>query len=256
MGETQMEVHTTGLLKRGLGPFTSRQLTLLACVAIVSVVVIIPTAALAAVGTFTSSTAAPAVTAVNASPAPNAVSVLGRAAGVGNAARVGVVGSGSGANGVGVRGTGAKFGVLSNGPLGVAGTNQLTCTKCVTAADVANRIEVHYNLAAGANSAPVTIPANRPVAVMGVQTNIGFRGVASATLLRIPNSFIEWTGLESPSTPTGGSAVTAGYNNVTGTHIVYIDYDHVVDIQVNDANSIRIHNGDIASRSGVVVITW
>ena len=72
-----MDAHTTGLVKRGLGPFNSRQLTLIACVAVVSAVVIIPTAAFAVVGSFSSNTAAPAVTGFNSSPAPNAVGALG-----------------------------------------------------------------------------------------------------------------------------------------------------------------------------------
>jgi hypothetical protein len=245
-----MGEHSPSGVKRGLGPFTSRQLTLMVCVAIVSVVVIIPTAALAAVGTFTSSTAAPAVTAVNSSPAPNAVGALGRAAGTGNAPRFGVVGAASGAAGIGVRGTGAQFGVFSNGPLGSAGP--LKCTKCVTATDIANRIVVPYNLAAGAISGPVAIPANVPVHLMGVQTNVGFRGVGFAVMLRVPNEFLEWTGLDS----TAGSAITQGFSSAAGTHIVFLDFSHQVVVEVNDANTFRIRNASTGARAGSVVITW
>ena len=91
-----MGEHSPSGVKRGLGPFSSRQLTLIVCVAIVTIVVVIPTAALAAIGTFTSATATPAVTAFNSSPSPNAVGALGRAGGIGNAARFGVVGAASG----------------------------------------------------------------------------------------------------------------------------------------------------------------
>jgi hypothetical protein len=244
--------HTPAGLKRGLGPFTSRQLTIIACVAVVSFIVIIPTAALAAVGTFTSATAAPAVTAFNSSPSPNAVGALGRAGGVGNAQRFGVVGAASGTAGIGVRGTGTHFGVLSTGPLGVTGTNPLRCTKCVTAGDIANRISFSYNLAPGANSAPVTIPANVPVHLMGTQTALGFRGVGFVEMLRVPNAFLEWTGLDS----TAASAITQGFSSVAGTKIVFLDFSHQVAVQVNDANRIRIHNGATGQRTGSVVITW
>lgn len=247
-----MGEHSASGLKRGLGPFSSRQLTLIVCIAIVSIVVVIPTAALAAIGSFSSNTAAPAVSAFNSSPSANAVSVLGRAVGVGNAPRAGVVGSGSGTAGVGVRGTGAQFGVLSLGPLGVAGTNQLKCTKCVTGGDIANRIVVNYNLPPGANSGPIAIPANIPVHVMGVQTNVSFRGVGFVVMLRVPNQFLEWTGLDS----TAASAITQGFSSAPGTHIVFLDFSHTVVIQVNDANTFRIHNGNLNPMAGSVVITW
>jgi hypothetical protein len=209
---------------------------------------------MAEAGLFTSTTASPALTATNSSPAANSVGALGRATGAGNVARTGVMGSGTGTNGVGVQGNGAKYGVYSNGPLGVAAGKKLVCAACITTTAYANRITVPFNLAAGASSAAIMIPGNVPVNVTGAVLTFNFRGVASATLLRIPDQFVEWTGLE--STSTGGSAITDGYASTTGTHIVSIDYDHVVDIQVNNANSIRVHNGDSAARSGIVVITW
>jgi hypothetical protein len=247
-----MGEHTPAGLKRGLGPFSSRQLTVIVCVAIVSFIVIIPTTALAAIGTFTSSTAAPAVTAFNSSPAPNAAAALGRAGGIGNAPRIGVVGAASGAAGTGVRGTGAQYGVFSNGPLGVSGTHPLRCTKCVTANDVANRITFSYNLAPGADSAPVAIPANVPVHLMGTQTTVGVRGVGFVVMLRIPNQFLEWTGLDS----TSASAITQGFSATAGTKIVFLDFAHLVAVQVNNANTIRIHNGSAGQRTGSVLITW
>jgi hypothetical protein len=144
---------------RGLGRFTGRQLTTIVCVAIVSVVAI-PTAAMAAVGTFTSSTAAPAVTGTNSSAATNAVGVVGTNTGNGLNVRYGVKDSANGPAGVGVQGTGTKFGVQSVGPFNATGTatfngaatvngaatfkqnatvaagKKIVCTACVTAADV------------------------------------------------------------------------------------------------------------------------
>jgi hypothetical protein len=117
--------------RRAYGPFTSRQLTIIVCVAIVALVVIIPTAAMAASGLFTSTTAAPAVVATNSSPLANSVGAYGRSNGAGNAARTGVLGYSTGSNGVGVQGNGAKYGVFSNGPLGVAAGKSLNCNGCV-----------------------------------------------------------------------------------------------------------------------------
>jgi len=239
---------------RGWGPFTGRQLTLIACVAIVSVVVIVPTAALAATGAFSSTTAAPAVTAVNYSQATGAIGVLGRVAANGNVARTGMDGSATGSNGLGVEGAGAKYGVFSDGPLGVAAGKALLCTACVTASDVANRRSVAYDLAAGATGAPFPIPPDRPVQLIGVTTTVGDRGTASATLIRAANSFIEWTGLD--SSQGAAPVTTGGYSAVSGTPVLSLDFDHEVYVQINDANTLTVHNASAGERAGTLLITW
>jgi hypothetical protein len=91
---------------RGLGPFSGRQLTLIIVVVSISAAIAIPTAALAAAGAFSNNSATvPAVQGTN-----------------------------SNALGIGVQGTGHKYGVFSNGPLGVAAGKSLSCTGCVGAA--------------------------------------------------------------------------------------------------------------------------
>jgi hypothetical protein len=217
-----MRAKQNGERRRGLGPFSGGQLTII--IVAICAMFALPTAALAAAGVFTTNSAtAAAVKATN-----------------------------SNANGIGVSGTGKKFGVYSNGPLGVAGKNPLVCTGCVTGTDIANRTVVKYNLAAGASSAPVTIPANVPVQVVGVQTNSGYRGVGFVAMLRVPNQFLEWTGLES----TSPSGITEGFASAPGTHILFIDYGHLVDVQVHDANSLVIHNANTVPMTGTVTITW
>src|SRR5689334_20603191 len=114
---------------RGWGPFSGRQLATIVCVGIVALVGI-PTAALAATGAFSSATAAPAVTAFNSSSAPAAIGLVGRSGGNGNAPRTGVDGSATGTAGVGVKGTGTKYGLFANGPLGVANGKPLVCNGC------------------------------------------------------------------------------------------------------------------------------
>ena len=103
---------------------------------VATALVAVPTVVLAATGTFTSSTNRPAITGVNTSAQAGAAGVTGQASGGGAATRFGVSGSASGTGGIGVQGTGAKFGVYSNGPLGVAPGRPLVCSGCVTAGDL------------------------------------------------------------------------------------------------------------------------
>jgi hypothetical protein len=92
---------------RGLGPFTGGQLTIV--IVAIAAMFSIPTAALAASGAFTNNSATvPAVQGTN-----------------------------SNTEGIGVRGTGKKYGVFSNGHLGVAAGKKLKCKGCVTSGDVA-----------------------------------------------------------------------------------------------------------------------
>jgi hypothetical protein len=59
-------------------------------------------------------------------------------------------------------------------------------------------------------------------------------------------------GLESPA----GAAITQGFGGVVGTHIVYLDFSHQVDIEVEDGTSFRVHNGAAAQRTGNVTVVW
>jgi uncharacterized protein YjbI with pentapeptide repeats len=87
--------------QRGLGPFTGGQLTVV--IVAIAAMFAIPTAALAAGGAFTNNSATvPAVQATN-----------------------------SNAHGTGVKGSGNKYGVFSDGPLGVAAGKALNCAGCV-----------------------------------------------------------------------------------------------------------------------------
>jgi hypothetical protein len=85
---------------------------------------------------------------------------------------------------------------------------------------VPNSLTFAYNLAPGAVSAPVTLPANVPVQIMGTCLTVNFRGVGQVTALRIPNQFIEWVGLDS----TAGAAITQGFSGAAGTKILFIDF--------------------------------
>jgi hypothetical protein len=117
-----------------------------------------------------------------------------------------------------------------------------------------NAAFVSYNLAVGANSAPITPATNRSVLVMGCGTMAVDGGVGQVSLLHVPSFFIEWVGLESyngsPSTITSGISATAG------AHIVYINFDHNVDIQTASKDTILIHNGATTTETGNVTLVW
>jgi hypothetical protein len=117
---------------------------------------------------------------------------------------------------------------------------------------VPNAAIVTYNLAAGANSAAITPVANQSVFLMGSQTTAGYRGIGMATILHVPASFIEWVGVESPS----AAAVTSGFSATVGTHILYLDFSHLVDVQVAGPDTIRIHNGNSVNQTGDLKLIW
>ena len=113
-----------------------------------------------------------------------------------------------------------------------------------------NAAFISYNLPAGANSAAITPASNRSVLVMGCNTTID-RGVGQVGLLHTPSTGMAWTGLESAS-----MAITTGSAGNAGAHIVYIDSDHQVQIQVNSADTILVHNGAVSTRAGNVTLIW
>jgi hypothetical protein len=120
-----------------------------------------------------------------------------------------------------------------------------------------------YSLANGASSAPITPVVGQAVLVMGTQTAFGFRGVGHVTMLHIGGSeptphFLEWTGLSSPASPgvTGGATIEDGFNSAAGTHILWIDWFHMVDLQVNTADSFVVHNASGKTATGNVTMIW
>jgi hypothetical protein len=115
-----------------------------------------------------------------------------------------------------------------------------------------NAAFISYSLAPGANSAVITPANNKSVLVMGCCTTVNDQGVGQVSLLHIPALGIEWVGLES----TGGAAITQGFFGTGGTHIVFIDFFHNVDIQMASADTIRVHNGATSTRAGNVTLVW
>jgi hypothetical protein len=116
-----------------------------------------------------------------------------------------------------------------------------------------NAVKITYNLAAGGNSAAITPATNTSVLVMGCCTTVNplVTGVGQVTLLHIPSTFMQWIGLESST-----AAAIHDTSGAAGTHIVYIDGAHFVDIRVASPDTILIHNATNGVRTGNVTLVW
>ncbi|HKB89983.1 MAG TPA: hypothetical protein VKC60_05635, partial [Opitutaceae bacterium] len=82
-----------------------------------------------------------------------------------------------------------------------------------------------------------------------------FRGVGQVTMLHVPGSFLEWVGLEGPNS-VAPSTITSGFSGTVGTHIVFLDFAQLVDIQVGSPDAFRVHNAAGVERFGSVTIIW
>jgi hypothetical protein len=121
---------------------------------------------------------------------------------------------------------------------------------------VPNAVTYSYSIAA-ANTFNIVVPPtarDRPMFLMGTCTTVGVRGVGQVTMLSpaVAPNFLEWTGLESIS----GSTITSGFSDVLGTHIVYLDFAHEVDIEVLNGTAFRLHNESTGTRAGNITLIW
>jgi hypothetical protein len=117
-----------------------------------------------------------------------------------------------------------------------------------------NAAFISYNLTAGATSAAITPVANKCVLVMACCTTSGdLNGVGQASLVHIPGTPMEWSGLESAANGVQ-PALTWGASSAAQARIIYIDWNHLVYIQVASADTIDMHNGESATRAGNVTL--
>jgi hypothetical protein len=120
------------------------------------------------------------------------------------------------------------------------------------AQDVPRESVVTYKLAAGA-SLVINSPAyNKSIWVMGCNTTSGDRGVGHVALQSVEGNFLEWTGLNSAYNGT----ITSGFSASAGTHIVQIDYDGYVNINVASDNSFEVTNSTGGTEAGFVTMMW
>jgi hypothetical protein len=119
------------------------------------------------------------------------------------------------------------------------------------------KMQITYSLAPGGISAPIVIPTDVPVSLTATQTVAGSTGVGFATLLSpsasVPH-FIEWVGVSSPGTAIGAPEVN--FSSTPGFHIIWIDFQAQVDVEVSGVNSIQVHNESTTTKTGFVTLTW
>jgi len=115
---------------------------------------------------------------------------------------------------------------------------------------------ISYNLATGTSSAAITPATSRSVLVMGCNTSTNPAGGAQVSLLHLPSSGMIWAGLESPTSGATTTTITAGSGGTAGTHIVWIDGHHLVDIQVAGVDTIKIQNHNSTTQVGSVTLIW
>jgi hypothetical protein len=121
-----------------------------------------------------------------------------------------------------------------------------------------NSASFTYSLAPGDSGANITPTANVPTLILGDQT-----GVASDTddvgssLMTVVNSTqdreLVWNGFESNK---GG--LTSGFSPTAGTHIMYIDFSHLVDLEVTNGTSFHVQNSstNTVTANGNVTLIW
>lgn len=144
-----------------------------------------------------------------------------------------------------------RFGVIAASVLvgmtlaGVVGHAAVTLS-------TANSVVTNYTLAAGATSAPIYPPTNTGVILMGTNTTSSDFSVGSVNLVHISGVQIRWVGLESPPS----AAIVHGATTTPGTHMMYLDYNHKVDVEILSADQIVVHNASTTSETGSVKMIW
>jgi hypothetical protein len=121
----------------------------------------------------------------------------------------------------------------------------------------AQKMSIAYKLAPGANSGAIKPVANTPVLILADQTGVACDcDDVGSSLMTVVNSTVDrelvWNGFESNN---GG--LTSGFSPVAGTHIMYIDFGHVVDLEVSNATSFHVHNASTSETyNGTVTLVW
>ena len=116
----------------------------------------------------------------------------------------------------------------------------------------AGRKTVTYSLASGTSSKAIIPVTDKPVLVIGAQTTAGNVGSSDMTVVNSKgDAALVWSGLESD-----GGGTTADFSSIAGTHIIFIDFGHCVDLEVHDATSFVVHNVCGSTQTGSVTLMW
>lgn len=113
---------------------------------------------------------------------------------------------------------------------------------------------ISYNLAAGADSAPIAVAADKPIFIVANNTTSGDRGTGFISLEHPAGAFLEWSGLNSTSAAAATPTATGGFSSTAGTVMLTFDFGGNVTLRVADANHFVIHNGATSAQTGSVWI--
>ena len=120
-----------------------------------------------------------------------------------------------------------------------------------------NAASFTYDVGPGANSGNITPAADKPVMILADQIGtVCDCDHVGSSLMTVVNSSVDrelvWNGFESNK---GG--LTEGFSPVLGTHIMFIDFGHVVDLEVSNATSFHVHNASTTTTyNGNVTLIW
>jgi len=144
-----------------------------------------------------------------------------------------------------------RFGVLALSVLVMTSLAAVVSHAAVTFT-AANSAVVAYTLAAGSSSVAITPPANTSVLIMGTNTTAANFGIGTVTLVHIPATMIRWVGLESPPR----AAVVQGDSSIANAHLVYLDYNHTVDVRIVNPDRVYIVNVSTSTQTGTLKEIW
>ena len=138
----------------------------------------------------------------------------------------------------------------------VAAVTFAVTAHAVQSLTIANEFTMAYTLDVDGSSVPITTVANLPVLVMGDQTFTEDVGSSDMTVVNSAgrDNELVWSGLEWSGKRWG--RCYCGLQPDRGHHIMYIDFAHCVELQVNDATSFRVHNNCPFAAAGRVTEIW
>jgi hypothetical protein len=144
-----------------------------------------------------------------------------------------------------------RFGVLT-GVACIALVTTAVVTNAAITISAPNCVRMAYSLNAGGTTAGITPATDTPVLLSATNLNSNNLSIGQATLVHLDGVMIRWVGLES----TPSATIVHGGSTTPGTHIIYIDFNHQVDVEVLSADQIVVHNGAKSSQNGAIKLIW
>ena len=114
---------------------------------------------------------------------------------------------------------------------------------------------VEYTINNKATHKSIAVPVvGRPVHIMVTDVTPYFPGVGEAVLDANQGTTLIWSGHDFYSDQHNFTEYGSSQN--AGTHILWADYAGTVDVQVENENTIQIHNASGGTQNVIVTFTW